>query len=60
MTTDYAWLPPTLTAAEAIDQLRQQAPDRETIYYIYVLDDRGSGRTAGRRPPAARRGRSVT
>lgn len=39
MTTDYAWLPPTLTAAEAVDQLRTQAPDRETIYYIYVLDD---------------------
>ena len=44
MTTDYAWLPGTLTAAEAIDQLRQQAPDRETIYYIYVVDD------AARRP----------
>jgi magnesium transporter len=44
MTTDYAWLPGTVTAAEAIDQLRQQAPDRETIYYIYVLDE------AGRRP----------
>ena len=44
MTTDYAWLPGTLTAAEAIDQLRQQAPDRETIYYIYVLDE------ANRRP----------
>jgi len=39
MTTDYAWLPGTLTAAEAIDQLRHQAPDRETIYYIYVLDE---------------------
>jgi magnesium transporter len=39
MTTDYAWLPPTLTAAEAVDQLRQQAPDRETIYYVYVLDE---------------------
>lgn len=39
MTTDYAWLPPTLTAAEAIDQLRQQAPDRETIYYVYVLGE---------------------
>ena len=47
MTTDYAWLPPTLTAAEAIDQLRQQAPDRETIYYIYVLDE------AARRPDGA-------
>lgn len=39
MTTDYAWLPATVTAAEAIDQLRAQAPDRETIYYIYILDD---------------------
>ena len=39
MTTDYAWLPPTLTAAEAVDQLRQQAPDRETIYYIYILEE---------------------
>ena len=39
MTTDYAWLPATVTAAEAIDLLRQQAPDRETIYYIYVLDE---------------------
>jgi len=39
MTTDYAWLSPHLTAAEAVDQLRAQAPDRETIYYIYVLGD---------------------
>jgi magnesium transporter len=52
MTTDYAWLPGTLSAAEAIDQLRQQAPDRETIYYIYVLDDparRPDGSLAPRR-----------
>ncbi len=52
MTTDYAWLPPTLTTAEAIDQLRQQAPDRETIYYIYVLDEprrRTDGGVAPRR-----------
>lgn len=39
MTTDYAWLPANVTAAEAIELLRQQAPDRETIYYVYVLDD---------------------
>jgi magnesium transporter len=39
MTTDYAWLPATLTAGQAIDRLRQQAPDRETIYYIYLLDE---------------------
>src|ERR1700730_208081 len=37
MTTDYAWLPPNITVAEALDRLRLQAPDRETIYYIYVL-----------------------
>ena len=52
MTTDYAWLPATLTAAEAIDQLRQQAPDKETIYYIYVLDEpsrRPDGSLAPRR-----------
>jgi magnesium transporter len=41
MTTDYAWLPATVTAAEAIDLLRQQAPDRETIYYVFVLDEPG-------------------
>lgn len=40
MTTDYAWLPAGLTAGQAIDRLRQQAPDRETIYYIYVLDEK--------------------
>lgn len=38
MTTDYAWLPPDITASEALDRLRLQAPDRETIYYVYVLD----------------------
>lgn len=39
MTTDYAWIPGGLTAGQAIDRLRQQAPDRETIYYIFVLDE---------------------
>ena len=38
MTTDYADLPPDITAGEALGQLRHQAPDRETIYYVYVLD----------------------
>lgn len=38
MTTEYASLPAEITAAEAIEQLRQQAPDRETIYYVYILD----------------------
>ncbi len=39
MTTDYAWLPATLRAGEAVERLRQQAPKSETIYYIYVLDE---------------------
>jgi magnesium transporter len=39
MTTDYAWLPADITVGEALDRLRLQAPDRETIYYVYVLDD---------------------
>jgi magnesium transporter len=39
MTSDYATLPAEITAAQAIDRLRQEAPDRETIYYCYVLDD---------------------
>ena len=39
MTTEYAWLPENITVREALDRLRQQAPDRETIYYIYILDE---------------------
>ena len=37
MTTEYASLPEDLTVAEALQDLRKQAPDAETIYYIYVL-----------------------
>ncbi|MGH7222508.1 MAG: magnesium transporter [Gemmataceae bacterium] len=39
MTTDYAWLPANITIEQALDQLRLQAPDSETIYYVYVVDD---------------------
>jgi len=39
MTTEYAWLPSDVTAQEALERLRLQAPTRETIYYIYVTDD---------------------
>ncbi len=39
MTSDYATLSPQLTAAQAIEHLRQVAPDKETIYYAYVVDD---------------------
>ncbi len=38
MTSDYATLTPELTAAEAIEQLRREAPNTETIYYAYVVD----------------------
>src|SRR5207302_4456702 len=39
MTTNYAWLPAHLRAGEAIDRLRLLAPNSETIYYIYVLEE---------------------
>jgi magnesium transporter len=39
MTTDYASLPSDITVDEAINIVRRQAPDRETIYYIYVVDE---------------------
>ncbi|MBK1643459.1 magnesium transporter [Thiocapsa imhoffii] len=38
MTSDYATLPPDLTAREAIEELRRIAPDTETIYQSYVID----------------------
>jgi magnesium transporter len=40
MTTDYVALPPQISVREAIDQLRREAPDRETIDYSYVVDPR--------------------
>lgn len=38
MTTDYASLSKDLSIPDALDQLRIQAPTRETIYYAYVVD----------------------
>lgn len=38
MTSDYAILPPELTVREAIEVLRREAPDKETIYSAYVVD----------------------
>lgn len=38
MTTDYAVLPPHVSVRESLDRLRHEAPDRETIYYSYVVD----------------------
>jgi len=39
MTTAYIALEEHLTAASAIDRLRELEPDAETIYYIYVTDE---------------------
>ncbi len=38
MTTEYAMLPRHLAVAAALEQLRLQAPNKETIYYIYITD----------------------
>lgn len=40
MTSDYATLSPDLTAFQAIERLREVAPDKETIYYAYVVDEK--------------------
>jgi magnesium transporter len=39
MTTEYASLPENIVVGEALNRLRQQAPDSETIYYVFVVDD---------------------
>ena len=38
MTTDYVILPAHITVRDALERLRHEAPDRETIYYCYVVD----------------------
>ncbi len=38
MTTEYAMLPQDITVAVALEKLRLQAPNKETIYYIYITD----------------------
>ncbi|MGH8589200.1 MAG: magnesium transporter, partial [Gammaproteobacteria bacterium] len=38
MTSDYATLPDKPTTREAIEVLRREAPDKETIYQAYVID----------------------
>ncbi len=39
MTTEFIALQESLTAAQAIDRLRELEPDAETIYYVYVTDE---------------------
>ena len=38
MTTEYACVPPNVTAEDAIRILRETATDAETLYYVYVTD----------------------
>ncbi|MFA5074050.1 MAG: CBS domain-containing protein [Nitrospirota bacterium] len=38
MTTEYLAFPPDMTVEEAIKELRLEAPDVETIYYLYIVD----------------------
>ena len=39
MTSDYASVRPDDTVATALDHLRLEAPNKETIYYTYVVDE---------------------
>ncbi|WP_027350392.1 magnesium transporter [Halotalea alkalilenta] len=38
MTTDYVAVPEELNVSQALDRVRQTAPDAETIYQIFILD----------------------
>lgn len=38
MTTEYVAIREDITAARAIEELREIAPDAETVYYVYVID----------------------
>ena len=38
MTTEFLAFPPDMTVEDAIKELRLEAPDVETIYYLYILD----------------------
>lgn len=39
MTTEYVAVRHTLTAAQAIERLRELEPDAESIYYVFVVDE---------------------
>ena len=39
MTTEYISFPENMVVEEAIRRLRQIAPEAETVYYVYVVDD---------------------
>lgn len=39
LTTEYAFLSPDMTLKTALERIKSQALNRETIYYIYVVDE---------------------
>lgn len=39
MTTEYIDMPVSLTVEQAIERLRELAPEAETIYYLYIVDE---------------------
>jgi magnesium transporter len=39
MTTEYVAVPPNLTAAQTIEQLRKVGEEAELVYYVYVTDE---------------------
>lgn len=41
MTTEFISLPADIAVEEAIARLREIAPEAETIYYVYVVDEEG-------------------
>ena len=41
MTTEFISLPADIPAEDAIERLREIAPEAETIYYVYVVDQEG-------------------
>lgn len=40
MTTEYVAIRQDITAGRAIDVLRETAPEAETVYYVYVIDEK--------------------
>lgn len=40
MTTEYVVMPKSFTAQQTIEKMRELAPEAETIYYIYVINDK--------------------
>lgn len=39
MTTEYFTIKDTLTVKKTLEYMKEKAPDAETIYYVYVLDE---------------------